>query len=95
LAADHFCDRGLRNLAFDMGIRKQERLAQVIELRYFGGLTYDQIAEAVGTSAATVDREYLALSQEVGKIAIVVRGLGDSEVHAMEMASFKKLFTPK
>jgi len=35
----------------------EPRLAQVIELRYFGGLTYDQIAEAVGTSAATVDRD--------------------------------------
>jgi hypothetical protein len=32
-------------------------LAQVIELHYFGGLTYDQIAAAVGTSAATVHRD--------------------------------------
>lgn len=35
----------------------EPRLAQVIELHYFGGLTYDQIAEAVGTSAATVHRD--------------------------------------
>src|ERR1700680_2241509 len=33
------------------------RLAQVIELHYFGGLTYDQIAAAVGASAATVHRD--------------------------------------
>jgi DNA-directed RNA polymerase specialized sigma24 family protein len=35
----------------------EPRLAQVIELHYFGGLTYDQIAAAVGKSAATVDRD--------------------------------------
>jgi RNA polymerase sigma factor (TIGR02999 family) len=35
----------------------EPRLAQVIELNYFGGLTYSQIAEALGASAATVDRD--------------------------------------
>jgi RNA polymerase sigma factor (TIGR02999 family) len=35
----------------------EPRLAQVIELHYFGGLTYDQIAASVGTSAATVHRD--------------------------------------
>jgi len=40
------------------GLQKMEpRLAQVIELHYFGGLTYDQIAAAVGISAATVHRD--------------------------------------
>jgi RNA polymerase sigma factor (TIGR02999 family) len=40
------------------GLQQMEpRLAQVIELHYFGGLTYDQIADAVGTSAATVHRD--------------------------------------
>jgi RNA polymerase sigma factor (TIGR02999 family) len=40
------------------GLQQLEpRLAQVIELHYFGGLTYDQIAAAVGTSAATVHRD--------------------------------------
>jgi RNA polymerase sigma factor (TIGR02999 family) len=34
----------------------EPRLAQVIELHYFGGMTYDQIAAAAGTSAATVHR---------------------------------------
>jgi RNA polymerase sigma factor (TIGR02999 family) len=36
--------------------RMEPRLAQVIELHYFGGLTYDQIAVAAGASAATVHR---------------------------------------
>ena len=40
------------------GLEQMEpRLAQVIELHYFGGLTYDQIAEAVATSPATVHRD--------------------------------------
>jgi RNA polymerase sigma factor (TIGR02999 family) len=34
------------------GLQQMEpRLAQVIELHYFGGLTYDQVAAAVGASA--------------------------------------------
>lgn len=53
------------------GLQQMEpRLAQVIELHYFGGLTYDQIAAALGTSAATVHRDIrLArawLLQEIG-----------------------------
>jgi len=40
------------------GLQQLEpRLAQVIELHYFGGMTYDQIAAAVGASAATVHRD--------------------------------------
>jgi RNA polymerase sigma factor (sigma-70 family) len=40
------------------GLQQMEpRLAQVIELHYFGGLTYDQIAAAVGASTATVHRD--------------------------------------
>jgi RNA polymerase sigma factor (TIGR02999 family) len=33
------------------------RMAQVIELHYFGGMTYEEIAAATDTSAATVHRE--------------------------------------
>lgn len=40
------------------GLQQMEpRLANVIELHYFGGLTYDQIATAVSTSPATVHRD--------------------------------------
>jgi RNA polymerase sigma factor (TIGR02999 family) len=38
-------------------LQLEPRLAQVIELHYFGGMTYDEIATAVGTSAATVHRD--------------------------------------
>jgi RNA polymerase sigma factor (TIGR02999 family) len=33
------------------------RKADVVELSFFGGMTYDEIGEALGISAATVDRE--------------------------------------
>jgi RNA polymerase sigma-70 factor, ECF subfamily len=40
------------------GLQQMEpRLAQVIELHYFGGMTYDQIAAALATSPATVHRD--------------------------------------
>jgi RNA polymerase sigma factor (sigma-70 family) len=38
-------------------VQLEPRLAQVIELHYFGGLTYDQIAVAAGISTATVHRD--------------------------------------
>ena len=40
------------------GLQQMEpRLAKVIELHYFGGLTYDQIAVTMSTSPATVHRD--------------------------------------
>ena len=45
-------DGALENLA-----KLEPRMAQVIELRYFGGMTYDQIAAESGASAATVHRD--------------------------------------
>jgi len=52
-AVDLFAlDEALKVLAdFD------DRKCQVVELHYFGGLTYDETAEALGLSAATVHRE--------------------------------------
>jgi RNA polymerase sigma factor (TIGR02999 family) len=43
--------------ALDTLSKLEPRLAQVIELRYFGGMTYDEIAAAVNTSTATVHRD--------------------------------------
>ncbi len=43
--------------ALESLLQMEPRLAQVIELHYFGGLTYEQIAAAVGASAATVHRD--------------------------------------
>ena len=37
------------------------------------------------------EAQYLSLSQKQGDISVVVRGLGDVELHPMEIASFKRL----
>jgi len=38
--------------------RQDERKSAVVELRYFGGLTTDEIAEHLGVSAITVKRDW-------------------------------------
>ncbi|HWJ34369.1 MAG TPA: ECF-type sigma factor [Steroidobacteraceae bacterium] len=43
--------------ALESLVQLEPRLAQVIELHYFGGLTYEQIAAAAGASVATVQRD--------------------------------------
>ncbi|HEY7544891.1 MAG TPA: sigma-70 family RNA polymerase sigma factor, partial [Blastocatellia bacterium] len=35
-----------------------QRQAEVIDMRFFGGLTNDEIAEALGVSVKTVEREW-------------------------------------
>ena len=35
-----------------------ERKAKVVELRFYGGLTTDEVAEVLGVSRATVEREW-------------------------------------
>lgn len=46
-------DEALTRLA-----REDERLAQVVECRYFGGLTEDETAEALAVTARTVRRDW-------------------------------------
>ena len=43
--------------ALERLLQLDPRMAQVIELHYFGGMTYEEIAAAMGISAATVHRE--------------------------------------
>ncbi len=43
--------------ALESLLQLEPRLAQAIELHYFGGMTYDEIARATGASAATVHRD--------------------------------------
>jgi len=58
-------DEGLAELA-----RFDERQAKVVELRFFGGLTHELIAEMLGVSLATVKRDWAMargwLSMELG-----------------------------
>jgi RNA polymerase sigma factor (TIGR02999 family) len=43
--------------ALDRLAARDPRAARVVELHFFGGLTYEETAEALGVSAATVDRD--------------------------------------
>jgi Flp pilus assembly protein CpaB len=38
------------------------------------------------------EAQYLSLAMKQGEITVILRGLGDIEMHPMEMASFRKLF---
>jgi RNA polymerase sigma factor (sigma-70 family) len=44
--------------ALDVLAQADERLAQVVEMRYFGGMTELEIAEALGLSERTVRRSW-------------------------------------
>src|SRR5215510_12426017 len=44
--------------ALDALAKREPRRAQVIELRYFGGLSVDETAEALGVSTQTVLRDW-------------------------------------
>lgn len=46
------------NEALDDLARKDERLARVVECRYFGGMTMEDTAEAVGVSKRTAERDW-------------------------------------
>jgi RNA polymerase sigma factor (TIGR02999 family) len=51
-------DLDVLNRALDRLARQDELHARIVELRYFGGLTLEETAEAVGVSPATVKREW-------------------------------------
>lgn len=63
-------DDGLQVVELDLLLtalaRADARKAQIAELHYFGGLTQDETAEALGISAATVVRELRFLRSWIG-----------------------------
>ena len=44
--------------ALDVLARRNERLSRMVEYRFFGGLSYEEIAEVVGCSVPTVKRDW-------------------------------------
>jgi RNA polymerase sigma-70 factor (ECF subfamily) len=54
-------DRSLDLLALDQALEQlalvSDRQARIIELRYFGGLTLDEIADVLAVSPATISRD--------------------------------------
>lgn len=59
-------------LALDVALsdlsRVDARQAQVIELKYFGGLTIDELAGVLGVSAATISRDQRAAEAWLGHV---------------------------
>jgi RNA polymerase sigma factor (TIGR02999 family) len=60
-----------RLLALDQALSQlagvSPRQAQIIEMRYFGGLNGEEMAELLGVSAATVSREQMAAEAWLGR----------------------------
>jgi RNA polymerase sigma factor (TIGR02999 family) len=56
-------ERGAALVALDEALERlalvDRRLSQVVECRYFGGLTSEETAEALGVSTRTVDRDWI------------------------------------
>ena len=50
--------RGMRDEALERLAMVDERLNQVVECRYFGGLTEAETAEALGITVRTVQRDW-------------------------------------
>ncbi len=62
VAVDLIEDRGIELIALDDVLRQLEaiepRQARIVELRFFAGLTNAEVAEAIGVSQATVERDW-------------------------------------
>ncbi len=57
ISADPGIDLLALDVALDRLARQDERKAKAIELHYFGGLKYDELAAVLGISEATVHRD--------------------------------------
>jgi RNA polymerase sigma factor (TIGR02999 family) len=57
-SANPLCDVVAIHEALDDLAKRDPRKAQIVELRFFGGLTLDEIAEVVGVAPTTVSREW-------------------------------------
>jgi RNA polymerase sigma-70 factor, ECF subfamily len=62
LAAEFYESRAIDVTHVDEALRELEKLdprqSQIVELRFFGGLTVPEISSAMGISPATVQREW-------------------------------------
>ncbi|MBL8212288.1 MAG: sigma-70 family RNA polymerase sigma factor [Bryobacterales bacterium] len=59
---NHFPDREVTLVALDDSLKELERLdprqSRIVELRFFGGLTTEEVSEVMGISTATIEREW-------------------------------------
>jgi RNA polymerase sigma factor (TIGR02999 family) len=61
-ALEAFSEENFDVIALDLALENLEAIfpqqAKIVELRFYGGLTIDETAEALGISAATISREW-------------------------------------
>jgi RNA polymerase sigma factor (TIGR02999 family) len=61
-ALEAFSEENFDVIALDLALENLEAIfpqqAKIVELRFYGGLTIDETAEAMGISAATISREW-------------------------------------
>lgn len=74
-------------------------LGQGMNAKQFKAVTDKEDKTAAFSEKATAslalnpnEAQYLALALKQGEPTVIMRGLGDGEMHPMEMASFRKLF---
>lgn len=74
-------------------------LGQGMSAKQFKDLGNKEEKSAAFSEKATIglalnpnEAQYLALAMKQGEPTVIMRGLGDIEMHPMEMASFRKLF---
>jgi len=79
------------NLGAGMDAVQLKRLAAQ-EDKAGGGAFSEKASVSLALNPTEAQYLALALKQSGGDITVVLRGLGDVEMHPMEMASFRKLF---
>lgn len=61
-AINYFPQKESNLVALDDSLKELERLdprqSKIVELRFFGGLTTDEVSEVMGISTATIEREW-------------------------------------
>ncbi len=63
-AINYFPQKEMTLVALDDSLQELEKLdprqSKIVELRFFGGLTTDEVSEVMGISTATIEREWRA-----------------------------------
>ena len=94
LAAEQSLETLVRRLAIPLAACNQPAQTEAERAGEHAAAAADQaFSEKAALSLALNPNEaqYLALSMKQGEVAVIVRGLGDVELHPMEIASFKRL----
>jgi len=77
------------------GTKKEKITATVLQNVIVADVKKSEKIEEAGAAELIVnpnEAQYLALSMMQGTIYVLVRAKGDTEMHPLEMASFRKLF---